>query len=53
MTGQFVLANNILCVATAEPGLLLSRTSETGTVYRNLECFIHVKMCSNFVAGVM
>ena len=35
VAGQSVLANNIVCVATAEPGLLLSRTSETGAIYWN------------------
>ena len=38
MTVQSVLANNIACVATAEPGLLLSGTSGTGGIYRNSEC---------------
>ena len=37
-TGESLLANYIVCVVTAEPGLLLSRTSETGAIYRNLEC---------------
>ena len=37
VTGQSVLANNIVCVATAVPGLPQSRISENGAIYRNLE----------------
>ena len=42
VTGQFVLANNAVCVATAVPGLPLSRTSENGVINRNLECFLYL-----------
>ena len=41
ITDQSALPKNVECVATAEPGLLLSRKSGTWAIWES-EFFIHV-----------